>query len=94
MQEKGTRDNAADKSYGNGISMILGCGQKPSGEEVSISLRLPSRTTDRPDRGLSHSLLAGQGRVRYQEYTESTPEREKIKLSLCVCVCLCVCLSV
>jgi hypothetical protein len=49
VQEKGTRDNAANKSYGNSISMVLGCGQKPSGEEVSVSLRLRSRATDRPD---------------------------------------------
>jgi hypothetical protein len=26
MQEKGTRDNAANESYGNSISMVLGCG--------------------------------------------------------------------
>ncbi len=38
VREKGTRDNAADESYGNGISVVLRCGQKPSGEEVSISL--------------------------------------------------------
>jgi hypothetical protein len=50
VQEKGTRDNAAKESKGNGISMVLKCGQKPSGEEVSISLPLHSRTMDRPDR--------------------------------------------
>jgi hypothetical protein len=33
VQEKGTRDNAADKSYGNSISMALGCGQKPTIED-------------------------------------------------------------
>ncbi len=38
VREKGTRDNAAGKSYGNGISMVLGWGQNPSGEEVSVSL--------------------------------------------------------
>jgi hypothetical protein len=31
-------DNAGNKSYGTSISMVLGCGQKPSGEEVIISL--------------------------------------------------------
>jgi hypothetical protein len=38
VREKGTRDSAADESYGNGISMVLVCGQKPSGEKVSVSL--------------------------------------------------------
>jgi hypothetical protein len=35
--EKGTRDNAANKSYGNGTSMILWCGQKSSGKEVRLA---------------------------------------------------------
>jgi hypothetical protein len=38
VQEKGNRDNAASKSYCNSISMVHRCGQKPSGEEVSVSL--------------------------------------------------------
>jgi hypothetical protein len=49
VPEEGTRDNIIDGSHGNGISMVCRCGQKPSGEEVSISFRLGSRTTDRPD---------------------------------------------
>jgi hypothetical protein len=46
-QEEGTRYNVDGGSYGIGISMICRCGQKLSGEEVSVSLGYTLRTTDR-----------------------------------------------
>jgi hypothetical protein len=37
-QEEGTWDNVDSVSYGIGISKVCSCLQKPSGEEVSISV--------------------------------------------------------
>ena len=38
------------RSHGSSISMVLRCGQKPSGEQVVSVIKLRSRTTDRPDK--------------------------------------------
>jgi hypothetical protein len=38
VREEGNRDNVDNRSYGGSISMVLGVGKNPSGEEVSISL--------------------------------------------------------
>jgi hypothetical protein len=48
-ERKETRDNADGRSQGDGISMVLGEGEKPGGEQVSITLvYAPPRITDRP----------------------------------------------
>jgi hypothetical protein len=38
-EKKEPRDSVDGVGYGNGTSMVLGEGKKPSGEEVSLSLR-------------------------------------------------------
>ncbi len=59
MQEKGNRDNAEGKSYGNGISMVCRCGQKSNGEEVAVSLgyALGLRTDQTTSQSLMHVPL-------------------------------------
>ncbi len=47
---EGNQGQCSRQKLCNRVSMVLGCGQKFSGEEVSISLHLHSRTTDRPDK--------------------------------------------
>ena len=50
-QEEGTWDNIDGRRYGISISKYHRCGQKHSGEEVSVSLGyLCSRTMDMPNR--------------------------------------------
>ncbi len=41
FEKKEPRDSGNSESYGNGTSMDLGEGKKPSGEEVSFSVQLP-----------------------------------------------------
>ncbi len=47
-EKKETRDNTNGWSQGDGISMVLGEGKKPGGEEVSVGLVYAPRITDRP----------------------------------------------